>query len=94
MFSRDLRPLDSEFPELIRAALTLTGDCVLDGEIIASAEGRRFTFHDLRKRPGKTDTFQTDLFTRPKEVSHAALPPVRFVAFDLIYQNGGGVWKP
>jgi len=84
LFSRDLRPLDSEFPELIRAALTVPDDCVLDGEIIAHAEGRRLTFHDLQKRLGKLNTSQTDLFT----AAHASLPPVRFVAFDLLYQNG------
>jgi DNA ligase 1 len=84
LFSGDLPPLDTEFPELVRAALTIPDDCVLDGEIIAYAEGRRLTFHDLRERLGKPITSQTDLFA----AAHATPPPVRFIAFDLLYLNG------
>jgi DNA ligase-1 len=85
VFSRDLRPLDSEFPELLAAALALPGDFILDGEIIAYAEGRRLTFHDLQTRLGKISTSQGDLF--PASPSSAAAP-VRFIAFDLLFHEG------
>lgn len=85
LFSRDLRPLDGEFPELLTAALAVPGDFILDGEIIAHAEGRRLTFHDLQTRLGRISTSQGDLFPTG---STAANAPVRFVAFDLLYHNG------
>jgi DNA ligase-1 len=85
LFSRDLRPLDSEFPELLTAALQLPGDFILDGEIIAHAEGRRLTFHDLQTRLGRLSTSQGDLFPA---TTTSATAPVRFIAFDLLFHNG------
>jgi len=89
LYSRDLRPLDAEFPELLAAALSLPGDFILDGEIIAHAEGRRLTFHDLQTRLGRLSTSQGDLFPAvPTAGSDSpALPPVRFIAFDLLWHN-------
>ncbi|MCW1884747.1 ATP-dependent DNA ligase [Luteolibacter flavescens] len=83
IFSRDLRPLDGEFPELVTAALSIPGDFILDGEIIAHAEGRRLTFHDLQTRLGKISTAQTDLFS----ATSVSIPPVRFIAFDLLHRD-------
>ncbi|NNM31039.1 MAG: ATP-dependent DNA ligase [Akkermansiaceae bacterium] len=80
LFSRDLRPLDAEFPELVDAAALLPFDAVLDGEIIASAEGRRLTFFDLQKRLGRSKG-QGDLFL-------GEAVPVRFLAFDILWKNG------
>jgi DNA ligase-1 len=95
LYSRDLRPLDAEFPELLHAALSLPGDFILDGEIIAHAEGRRLTFHDLQTRLGRISTAQADLFTAFQghgadngAEGAAALPPVRFIAFDLLWNDG------
>jgi DNA ligase-1 len=85
LFSRDLRPLDAEFPELLTAALEIPGDFILDGEIIAHAEGRRLTFHDLQTRLGRLSTAQGDLF--PSGTTTAAAP-VRFIAFDLLFHEG------
>lgn len=85
LFSRDLRPLDAEFPELLTAALSIPGDFILDGEIIAHAEGRRLTFHDLQTRLGRLSTSQGDLF--PSSTA-SATAPVRFIAFDLLFHNG------
>ncbi len=85
LFSRDLRPLDGEFPELLTAALRIPGDFILDGEIIAHAEGRRLTFHDLQTRLGRISTSQGDLFPAGTSSANA---PVRFIAFDLLYHNG------
>lgn len=90
IFSRDLRPLDAEFPELLEAALSLPGDFILDGEVIAHAEGRRLTFHDLQTRLGRSSTLQGDLFPSvpAAALDSPALPPVRFIAFDLLWHNG------
>jgi DNA ligase 1 len=85
LFSRDLRPLDAEFPELLTAALRIPGDFILDGEIIAHAEGRRLTFHDLQTRLGRVSTSQGDLF--PSSTASASAP-IRFIAFDLLFHNG------
>jgi DNA ligase 1 len=84
LYSRDLRPLDREFPELLAAALSIPGDFILDGEIIAHAEGRRLTFHDLQTRLGKISTAQADLFS----ATSASIPPVRFIAFDILHRDG------
>ena len=90
IYSRDLRPLDAEFPELLEAALELPGDFILDGEIIAHAEGRRLTFHDLQTRLGRISTLQGDLFPPVPAIDadSPALPPVRFIAFDLLWHGG------
>jgi DNA ligase-1 len=85
LFSRDLRPLDAEFPELLTAALKIPGDFILDGEIIAHAEGRRLTFHDLQTRLGRVSTTQGDLF--PSSTT-SGTAPVRFIAFDLLFRDG------
>ena len=85
LFSRDLRPLDAEFPELIVSARRLKGDFILDGELIAFAEGRKLGFADLQKRLGRKmadgDLFLTD------EGQDSSVP-LRFIAFDILSHNG------
>jgi DNA ligase 1 len=85
LFSRDLRPLDEEFPELLAAAARLPGDFILDGELIAFAEGRKLGFADLQKRLGRKmadgDLFLTD-------ESHESSVPLRYIAFDLLWHGG------
>ncbi len=85
LFSRDLRPLDAEFPELLTAARRLSGDFILDGELIAFAEGRKLGFADLQKRLGRKmadgDLFLTD-------EGHDSSVPLRFIAFDLLWHAG------
>jgi DNA ligase-1 len=80
LYSRDLRDISSEFPEIISAARQLAAGVVLDGEIIARAEGRRLGFQDLQKRLGRKH-HQGDLF-------HGATVPVRFLAFDCLWHDG------
>lgn len=90
LYSRDLRPLDAEFPELLHAALALPGDFILDGEIIAHAEGKRLTFHDLQTRLGRITVAQSDLFAASPDSGDghgSSLPPVSFIAFDLLWLN-------
>lgn len=78
LFSRDLRPLDDEFPEILEAARSLP-PCILDGELIAYAEGKRLTFFDLQKRLGRKKV-QGDLFL-------GAAIPVKFIAFDCLHSK-------
>jgi len=85
LFSRDLRPLDREFPELIEAAKRIEGDFVLDGELIAYAEGRKLGFADLQKRLGRKRV-EGDLFM--ESGAGGASVPLRYVAFDLLWVNG------
>ena len=84
LFSRDLRPLDAEFPELIRAAIHIPGDFILDGELIAHADGRKLGFADLQKRLGRK-TADGDLFLASG--NGTATIPLRYIAFDILWQN-------
>jgi len=87
IFSRDLRRITGQFPELAEQASRFDRELIADGEIIAFDEGRRLTFFDLQKRLGrKADS--ADLFA---EV--AADVPVAFVIFDLLWLNGRSLLK-
>jgi DNA ligase 1 len=82
IFSRDLKRITSQFPEIAEQAREFSEEVILDGEIIAFAEDRKLTFFDLQKRLGrKTDAL--DLF----ETSSADVPVI-FVAFDLLFLDG------
>jgi DNA ligase-1 len=87
IFSRDLRRITDQFPELVEHACKLNADVILDGEIIAFAEGRKLTFFDLQKRLGRKNE-GADLFAAP-----SADVPVSFVAFDLLWINHRSVIK-
>lgn len=87
IFSRDLRRITGQFPELVNQARRFDQELIADGEIIAFDEGRRLTFFDLQKRLGrKHDT--VDLFA-----GAAADVPVAFVIFDLLWMNGRSLLK-
>jgi DNA ligase 1 len=87
IFSRDLRRITGQFPELLEPAKKFNEELIVDGEIIAFQEGRRLTFFDLQKRLGrKSDT--ADLFERA-----TADVPVAFVIFDLLWLNGRSLLK-
>ena len=87
IFSRDLRRITGQFPELVDQARRFDQALIADGEIIASAEGRRLTFFDLQKRLGRKE-HTADLF-----VGAAADVPVAFVIFDLLWVNGRSLLK-
>jgi DNA ligase-1 len=82
IFSRDLRRITGQFPELVEQAGRFDQELIADGEIIAFAEKRRLTFFDLQKRLGRKDE-HADLFA-----DAAADVPVAFVIFDLLWMNG------
>ncbi|MDB6006886.1 MAG: ligase [Prosthecobacter sp.] len=79
IYTRDLKPVGAQFPEIMRAAAALAEDVILDGEIIAHAEDKKLSFFDLQKRLGRRD--QADLFL-PSDVT------VKYVVFDVLWKNG------
>jgi DNA ligase-1 len=82
IFSRDLRRITGQFPELVEQAVKFEQELIVDGEIIAFSEDRRLTFFDLQRRLGRKDE-AADLFAEA-----AADVPVAFVLFDLLWWNG------
>jgi DNA ligase-1 len=82
IFSRDLRRITDQFPELAQQANKFEHELIADGEIIAFEEGRRLTFFDLQKRLGRKGD-GPDLFAEPM-----ADVPVAFVIFDLLWLDG------
>jgi DNA ligase-1 len=86
IFSRDLRRITDQFPELAERARELDQDMILDGEIVAFERGRKLTFFDLQKRLGRKNE-GADLFANASDV------PVAFVAFDLLWLDGRSLLK-
>jgi DNA ligase-1 len=82
IFSRDLRRMTDQFPELAEQARGFAAELILDGEIMAFEHGKKLTFFDLQKRLGRKDE-GADLFA-----TASADVPVVFVAFDLLWMNG------
>ena len=82
IFSRDLKRITGQFPELAEQAQAFSADVILDGEIIAYAKDRKLTFFDLQKRLGRRSE-GLDLF----EAASADVPVI-FVAFDLLLFDG------
>lgn len=78
-FSRTLDEI-VEFPELNTVFERLPGDLILDGEILAWHGTQPLPFTELQKRLGRKQV-QMDLW-----LQHEI--PVRFAAFDLLYQDG------
>ncbi len=87
IYSRDLRRITDQFPELAERARNFDGDLILDGEIVAFEQGRKLTFFDLQKRLGRKDE-GPDLFS-----AASADVPVVFVAFDLLWLGGRSLLK-
>ena len=87
IFSRDLRRITDQFPELADEARNFHEELIIDGEIIAFEKGRELTFFDLQKRLGRRSD-GADLFARV-----AADVPVAFVMFDLLWLNGRSLLK-
>jgi DNA ligase-1 len=82
IFSRDLRRMTDQFPELVEHARQFEEEVILDGEIMAFEKGKKLTFFDLQKRLGRKHE-GADLFS-----TASADVPVVFVAFDLLWLNG------
>lgn len=87
IYSRDLRRITDQFPELADRARKLDVDLILDGEIVAFEQGRKLTFFDLQKRLGRKSD-GADLFD-----TASADVPVAFIAFDLLWLNSRSLLK-
>ncbi len=82
IFSRDLRRMTDQFPDLADRARQFDREIILDGEIMAFEQGKKLTFFDLQKRLGRKHE-GADLFA-----AASADVPVVFVAFDLLWKDG------
>jgi DNA ligase 1 len=78
LFSRDLKDISAQFPEVLHALRQLPGRLILDGELLAHREGTALPFFELQKRLGRKDLTGNVL----------ASVPVALFAFDLLYQDG------
>ncbi|MBS62915.1 ATP-dependent DNA ligase [Salinisphaera sp.] len=83
IWSRGEDLMEGRFPELEAAAADLPDGCVLDGEILAWAEGepRPLPFARLQRRIGRL---------KPS-ANMQAKHPVRFLAYDLMEYDGSDV---
>lgn len=78
LYSRDLKPLTAQFPELVRAAATLPEDFIGDAELLAWRDGRALPFAELQRRLGRRGD---DLFL-------GAEIPVSLSFYDLLWHAG------
>ncbi len=78
LFSRDLKDVSAQFPEVVDALRQLPGTLILDGELLAHRDGTARPFFDLQRRLGRKELAESLL----------ASVPVAFFAFDLLYQDG------
>jgi DNA ligase-1 len=78
LYTRDLHPITSTFPEIVRAAQKLPHTAlILDGELLAFAQGRPLPFAQLQKLLGRTDRHADDLF-------HSTRIPLAYIIFDVL----------
>ena len=83
LYSRDLRRITGQFPDLAAAVTTLSGDFIADGELMAWRDGRALPFAELQKRLGRRgeDFFLGD------EI------PVSLSLYDLLWVDGHPLLK-
>ncbi|HVC41901.1 MAG TPA: ATP-dependent DNA ligase [Candidatus Saccharimonadales bacterium] len=74
LFSRDLKNISAQFPEITAAAMHLRIDVMLDGEILAFHDGRVMPFHALQTRLGRVS---------PDAAVMAAVPVI-YVSWDVL----------
>jgi DNA ligase-1 len=83
LYSRDLKRITGQFPDLARAAQSLPADIIGDGELLAWREGRALPFAELQKRLGR----KGDDFFLGAEI------PVSISLYDLLWLNGRSLLK-
>ena len=74
LYSRDLKNISAQFPEIIGAAVRLQSDVMLDGEILGFHDGRVMPFHALQTRLGRVS---------PDAAVMSAVPVI-YVAWDVL----------
>ncbi|MEZ4597851.1 MAG: ATP-dependent DNA ligase [Chloroflexota bacterium] len=85
LYSRELRDISDQFPELTSAAARLPWDGVLDGEVLAWRDGEALPFLALQSRLGRK---------APSAAIRSEVPVV-YVAFDaLALGDGSGDVEP
>lgn len=77
LYSRDLRDVTRQFPEITAAAAELAHDVILDGEVLAFDQGRVLPFAALQTRLGRLN---------PDAATMSAVPVV-YVAWDVLVQD-------
>src|SRR2546427_5618557 len=78
LFSRTFDRIPNRYPELVPPLLAIPGSYVIDGEVLAFAEGRAVPFTDFQTRLGRknvADELRTKL-------------PSTLVAFDILERDG------
>ena len=80
LFSRDLNDVTRQFPEVAEAAASLDWDGILDGEVVAFADGTVLPFLRLQARLGR----------KAPSAAVIASVPVVYVAFDVLAQGPRG----
>lgn len=83
LYSRDLKDITNTFPEIAECACAIPADIILDGEVLAMRGDTVLPFADLQRRLGRREH---DLFMR-EEI------PVKFVAFDILWNDGASLLK-
>ncbi|WP_395701130.1 ATP-dependent DNA ligase [Aquabacterium sp.] len=78
LWSRGEELITERFPEVVAAAQALPEGCVLDGELVVWLDDRPASFQRLQQRINRK--------TLPKKLLAEA--PVRFIAYDLLEQDG------
>jgi DNA ligase-1 len=77
LFSRRLNDVTASYPEVASALQAVSGDAILDGEIVATRDGRVLPFRTLQARLQRK-TIDAEL---QRDV------PIAYVAFDLLAQG-------
>jgi DNA ligase 1 len=83
LYSRDLKRITAQFPDLARTAAAVAGDFIIDGELLAWRDGRALPFAELQKRLGR----KGDDFFLGTEI------PVSVSCYDLLWLNGRALLK-
>jgi DNA ligase-1 len=83
LYSRDLKRITTQFPDLARAAQSIAGDFIGDGELLAWRDGRALPFAELQKRLGR----KGDDFFLGAEI------PVSVSFYDLLWMDGRSLLK-
>jgi DNA ligase 1 len=83
IYSRDLKRITGQFPDLARGAQVFPGDFIIDGELLAWRDGRALPFAELQKRLGR----KGDDFFLGAEI------PVSISCYDLLWRDGRSLLK-
>ena len=78
LYSRTFDRITNRYPELVQPLLEIPGSYVIDGEVLAFAEGRAVPFTDFQTRLGRKDV-AAELRTKM---------PSTLVAFDILERDG------